>query len=857
MKGFDNPMFVVKRNGSKERVRFDKISDRLDKLIKKDEKERLDSNIITQKVISSIFSGISTEELDLESAKICMNMATSHPLYGNLAGRILVSNLHKKTSDNFVDKMNLIQETTSRDGKALLDIEWLRFLNENKEKINSFVNYQRDYDLDFFAFKTLERAYLLRNLKSGDIYERPQDMFLRVASFINKGDLENIKKTYDLMSTKCYTHASPTLFNAGTARPQLSSCFLLGTDDSLEGITQTWDRVSKISKWGGGIGIHVSNIRAKDSIIRGTNGPSSGIIPMLQVYNNIARYINQGGKRKGSFAIYLETHHPDIFDFLELRKNFGAETERARDLFLALWVSDLFMKQVEKDEDWYLFCPDNAPGLNECYGKDYEDLYWKYVSEKKFKFKVPARKLMEKIFDSQLETGTPYMLYKDSINNKSNQKNIGVIKSSNLCAEIVEYSDDKEHAVCNLASICLNHSLVPFKSRASWTIYTKPECQFCRWAKKYMQSNNFKFSEIEPTKDNIKELKKINSNCDDNGCLIGSFTYPQIYYGKKHIGGFEEMIKFTADKYNFDDLWNTAYNATINLNKVIDINYYPTKEAKKSNMRHRPIGLGVQGLADTLVRMKINFDSNEAVDFNSKFMETIYHAALTASKDVAKIDGSPYETFENSPLHQGNFQFDMWGIKSTARDWDELRKEIKTHGVKNSLVTALMPTASTSQIMGNNECFEWFTNNIYTRRTLAGDFPLVNKHLVDDLLSIGEWDGNIKQNIIANDGSVSMLTNIPKIYKNLYKTIWEIKQIWVLKHAKARAPFVDQTQSMNIFMAVPDYKKLNSCHMWSWKNGLKTGMYYLRTKAAKGAIKFTVDPSLQNTNEEPCESCSA
>jgi len=856
-------MFVVKRDGSSEKIQFDKITDRLNKLIRKDEKEFLDSLLIAQKVIQSIYSGISTEELDIESAKICMNMGTINPLYGNLAGRILVSNLHKKTTNNFTETMATIQIETNNNGKELLNSEWLSWVTENKNEINNMIDYNRDYDLDFFGFKTLERAYLIRNAKSGNIYERPQDMFMRVASFINKGDLVNTKSTYDYLSTKSYTHASPTLFNSGTNRPQLSSCFLLGTDDSLSGITQTWDRVSQISKWGGGIGVHVSNIRAKDSIIRGTNGPSSGIIPMLQVYNNIARYVNQGGKRKGSFAIYLETHHPDILDFLEIRKNFGPETERARDLFTALWISDLFMEHVQNDGDWYLFCPDEAPGLNECYGDEYRELYNKYVTEGKFRKVIKARKLMEKIFDSQIETGTPYMLYKDSINKKSNQKNIGIIKSSNLCAEIVEYSDDKEHAVCNLASIAINKGLVPFKNRAQWTIYTKKDCNYCRWAKRYLSNKNYKFTEIEPTQDEMIDLKvQINgkNDCEGGSCSINKFTFPQIFYGKKHIGGFNQLLCFTADKYNFDTLWKIAYTAANNLDKVIDVNYYPTREAEVSNKKHRPIGLGIQGVADTLARMKINFESQEAVDFNERMMETIYHGALSASNDRANEIGHPYETYEGSPISKGQYQFDLWNVQPKHCNWDELKEKIKIHGIHNSLVTALMPTASTSQIMGNTECFEWFTNNIYTRRTLAGDFILVNKHLINDLISIGEWSEIIKQIIIADDGSIQKISSIPKILKDLYKTIWEIKQIWVLKQAKARGPFVDQTQSMNIFMPVPDYKKLNSCHMWGWKNGLKTGMYYLRTKAAKGAIKFTIDPNLQKKleqNDEPCDNCSA
>tara|TARA_B100001121_G_scaffold146631_1_gene128301 strand:- start:13936 stop:16338 length:2403 start_codon:yes stop_codon:yes gene_type:complete len=796
----------------------------------------------------------------------------------------------------------------------LLDQEWLKWINNNSIELEKIIDYSRDFNYDYFGFKTLERAYLIKDNKTNEIYERPQDMLLRVASFINMGNFEMTKNTYDAMSCGNYTHATPTLFNSGTNRSQLSSCFLLNTNDSIEGITTTWDRVSKISKWAGGIGLHVSNIRAKGSTIRGTNGPSSGIVPMLQVYNNIARYINQGGKRKGSFAIYLEPHHPDIIDFLELKKNTGSDEVRARDLFYALWVSDLFMKQVEKDDEWYFFCPDEAPGLNDVYGEEYEKLYWKYVDEKRYTSTIKARKLMEQIMDSQLETGMPYMLYKDSINSKSNQKNIGVIKSSNLCAEIVEVSNNEEHAVCNLASIAINRALENFKSHRTWTIYTKDNCKYCKWSKKYFDNKGFKYIEKTEFDDDInKYLNKKEDNF--------KVTYPQIMYGKTYIGGFDEMVKYTADKYNFDKLWETAYTAAFNLNQVIDKNYYPTPETKCSNMRNRPIGLGIQGLADTLARMKINFESEEAVNFNSRMMETIYHAAINASSAISQyrylqlqkvnmenfnnipyyydknyfvegdtlIDGidikkdnlenkvyhelrlnkeelslkqylGAYSKYEGSPMSEGIFQQDMWDNTNTFMDWTNLREKVKKFGVRNSLVTALMPTASTSQILGNNECFEWFTNNIYTRRTLAGDFPVINKYLIDDLINIGEWNEDIKNIMIADDGSVKLIKDIPTSYKNLYKTIWEIKQIWVLKNARARAPFVDQTQSMNIFMSVPDYKKLNSCHNWGWKNGLKTGMYYLRTNAAKSAIKFTVDPNLINkinNEEEECYSCSA
>ena len=907
-------MFVIKRSGIKEPVKFDKITERINKQVKDGEESILDASLVAQKVVASIYSGINTEELDIETAKICANLNTLHPLYSKLAGRILVSNLHKKTSDNFIDKLNTVQKITSElsdSGIGLLDKKYLEWVNQNKDELNEMIDYERDFNMDFFGFKTLERAYLLKDPQTKKIYERPQDMWLRVASFLNMGNLEKTKLTYDLMSTGFYTHASPTLYNSGTKRPQLSSCFLIGTEDSIAGITKTWTDVSMISKWAGGIGVHVSNIRAKDSIIRGTNGPSSGIIPMLQVYNWIARYINQGGKRKGSFAVYLEPHHPDIFEFLDLRKNFGAETERARDLFLALWVSDVFMEQVEKDGDWYLMCPDKCPGLNDVYGDEFKSLYFKYVREGKYNKSVKARKVMQAIMDSQIETGTPYMLYKDACNKKSNQKNIGTIKSSNLCAEILEYSDSKETAVCNLASISINRCLKKGpeeKEKLNWTIYTKTDCRYCKYAKNLLNFKNIKFKEIENA--DIKTL----FNKDE-------ITYPQICYEDAYgkvidVGGFTELFKFLKAKYDYDKLYHVAYQATRNLNAVIDINYYPTDAAKRSNMRHRPIGLGIQGLANTLAGMGINFDSNEAVEFNSKMMETIYYAAMVASKDIAKeryeliqkmekitnFDNFPeyyssdfnpfeseesnkiyhqlklnkcelkninetwcgaYSTFKGSPASEGILQFDMWNKNGSNYNWNSLKNEIMKYGVRNSLVTALMPTASTSQILGNNECFEYFTNNIYTRRTLAGDFSLVNKHLVTDLISIGRWNEEVKQEILANNGSIALLNDIPTNLKNQYKTIWEIKQKWVLMNALARAPFVDQTQSMNIFMGVPDYKKLNSCHFWSWKNGLKTGMYYLRTKPAKSAIKFTVDPNMVKRNQElmqenePCEMCSA
>lgn len=1234
-------MFVIKRDGRIEIAQIEKISKRISKLINKNEEKFIDSDTIAQKTMISIYDKITTEEIDLESAKICINLCTTHYLYSNIASRILVSNLHKKRNNKtFVEKENYIQNKLN-----LLDNKWLEWINENKEIIDNMIDYSRDYIFDYFGFKTLEHSYLIKF--ENQIIETPQDMFMRVASFINRGDLELTKKTYDLLSQGYYIHATPTLFNSGNKYSQLASCFLMGTNDSLNDITKTWSDVSKISKWGGGIGLHITNIRSKSSLIRGTNGPSSGIIPMLKVYNEIIRYVDQcfigvtkiytnnglvklekiksndkvftndgtlqnvkrvycdyykgkilnfkikndyqsikvtpnhsfyviknlynkynnnefnnesnnkniidqlnnniinhewidainikkddfigfpiptyirdnnnlddsdcyfyaiilangyindnnfvinidilkkniieftqnylkqydinyneeineiyhkinwintskfkfvksqfinennekyidrmilnlpeiknkyiikglidtignideeitietheniidgikyillkmgilcsgfeleieskhvsltipisdkinklfnlsklenlnyfefnnilytkienvneeyietniydleiennsnyltqaglvhnGGKRKGSIAFYLEPHHSDIMAFLELRKNVGAETERARDLFTAVWVSDLFMKQVEIDGDWYLMCPDTCRGLTDVYGEEYENLYWKYVNENKYKNKIKARTVMKGILDSQLETGTPYIAFKDSINKKSNQKNIGTIKSSNLCVEILEYSDHKEYAVCNLASIAINKFIEPFNYNKDdeWLLYSKDDCKFCNYVKNIFNNKEIKYIEI---KNKLPESYK---------------TYPQIYHNRKYIGGYNELFDYIKGNYNYDKLYETVQIVTRNLNKLIDINFYPVQEAKLSNLKHRPMGIGIQGLADALVLLRIPFDSDESLEFNKKIMEIIYLASINTSKDISKerynnivkfikennhiipefydsnleleinndiyhnckLNGfelekininnikeycGSYSTFEGSPFSEGIFQFDMWNVKPTfKKEWDILKEEVKLYGVRNSLLTALMPTASTSQILGNNECFEFFTNNIYTRKTIAGDFPLVNKYLIDDLNDINIWSTEIKQMIIANNGSISNLSIIPDKIRKLYKTIWEIKQIWVLKNALARSPFIDQTQSMNIFMSVPDYQKLYSSHYWAWKNGLKTGIYYLRSKPSKDATKITIDNSIfnkiknMNANNEICESCSA
>jgi ribonucleoside-diphosphate reductase subunit M1 len=909
-------MYVLKRNGNKQNVHFDKITDRIRKLINptelsgeefkhlktSNEPTYLDPVIITQKVVSSLYPGITTEELDLVSANICVNMTTTHPSYSLVGGRILVSNLHKKTLNNFTDKMELLAKTSN------IDMDWLKWILENKNEINSMVDYNRDYLFDYFGFKTLEKAYLLKY--NDNIIERPQDMYMRVASTLQQGNLMMIKETYNQMSFGTYTHASPTMYNCGTQKKQLSSCFLLGTFDSLEEITKTWNSCAQISKWSGGIGLHVSNIRGKNSIIKGTGGKSNGLVPFLRVFNDIARWIDQGGKRPGSIAIFLEPHHPDIFDFLDLRKNFGAETERARDLFLSLWISDLFMKQVDCDGDWYLMSADTCPGLSDVYGDEFDALYWSYVKQKNYSSVVKARKVWMAIMDAQIETGTPYIGFKDHINRKCNQKNLGTIKSSNLCHEITEYSDNNEYAVCNLASIAINQCIVPFTQKDKFVIYTKPNCAFSKLLLSYLKNNNLDYEEIEYSLDNLEKLRKL---------LNKEITYPQVFTQNEfttNIGGWSEFYKYTSATFDYDKLYNVAYTATVNLDKVIDINYYPVPQAKLSNMKHRPVGLGLQGLADTLALLRIPFDTDEAIALNAKVMETIYIASITASNQIAfeRYEGmttlcsnkcdypefynptfnieckslnklyhtlkpskyelnkstelttlGAYSSFEGSPFSQGIFQFDMWNVTPLYKErWAKLKERVMKYGTRNSLLTALMPTANTSQILGNNECFEFFTNNIYTRKTSAGEFPLVNKHLVKDLININMWSPMMKDMILAHSGSIQHIDGIPMQIKQLYKTIWEIKQVWVLKAAAARGAFVDQTQSMNIFMSEPDYQRLGSSHFWAWRNGLKTGMYYLRSKPSVDAIKFTLDPNLikkpveeEITCDITCGSCSA
>lgn len=751
-------MYVLKRDGRRESVMFDKITARINKLSYGLDTNFVDPIKISKRVVEGVYDGVTTTELDNLAAETAASMTPIHPDYASLASRITVSNLHKNTDKHFsvvMDRLyNYVSPKTGEKASLIAD-DVYEVIVDNAELLDSTIIYDRDYNFDYFGFKTLERSYLLK--MNGQVAERPQHMYMRVALGIHKTDIDNVIKTYNRLSEGWFTHATPTLFNAGTPNPQMSSCFLLTTkDDSIEGIFSTLTQCAKISQTAGGIGLSIHDIRATGSYIRGTNGASNGIVPMLRVFNDTARYVDQGGgKRKGSFAVYLEPWHADVFDFLDLKKNHGKEEMRARDLFYALWVPDLFMKRVKEDGEWSLFCPNEAKGLSDCHGEVFEDLYTSYEQAGRARKTIQARDLWNKILESQIETGTPYMLYKDAANSKSNQKNLGTIKSSNLCTEIIEYTAPDEVAVCNLASMALP--------------------------------------------------------------------------------------KYVADgKFDHDALFDATYEVTVNLNRIIDGNYYPVEEAKNSNMRHRPVGIGVQGLADTFIMLRIAFDSAEAKQLNADIFETIYHASLVASKDLAKEEGH-YQTYPGSPVSQGILQYDMWGVTPTKRwDWDLLKQEIQKYGVRNSLLLAPMPTASTAQILGNNECFEPYTSNIYTRRVLSGEFVIVNKHLMRDLVDLGLWNADMKQQIIMHNGSVQGIEGIPQDIKDIYKTVWEIKQKVIIDMAADRGAFIDQSQSLNLFMENPNFGKLTSMHFYAWEKGLKTGMYYLRTKAASDAIKFTV-----------------
>ena len=754
-------MFVIKRDGTHESVKFDKITARTQKLSYGLDPSHVDPILVAKKVIDGVYDGVTTSELDNLAAETAAGLTSRHPDYAQLASRIAVSNLHKNTIKSFSKTIDaLFNYIDPKNGlkAALIADDVHQIVMDNAHTLDSSIIYDRDFGYDYFGFKTLERSYLLK--MNGKVAERPQHMIMRVAVGIHKNDIESAIQTYNLMSERWFTHATPTLFNAGTPKPQMSSCFLLQMkDDSIDGIYDTLKQCAKISQSAGGIGINIHNVRATGSYIRGTNGTSNGIIPMLKVYNETARYVDQGGgKRKGSIAVYLEPWHADIYEFLDIRKNHGKEEMRARDLFTALWIPDLFMKRVEAEGDWSLMCPNECPGLSDCHSSEFDALYTKYESEGKFRKQIKARELWAEIISAQIETGNPYMLFKDAANSKSNQQNLGTIKSSNLCTEIIEYTSKDEVAVCNLASIAL-----------------------------------------------------------------------------------PRFVDEKTGTFDHNRLFEITYVATNNLNKVIDRNYYPIPEARNSNMRHRPIGLGVQGLADAFILMRYPFESEEAKRLNAEIFETIYFAALTASKDLAKIEGH-YESYPGSPISKGIFQQDMWNVTPSPRwEWDILKEEVLKYGVRNSLLLAPMPTASTSQILGNNECFEPYTSNIYTRRVLSGEFVVVNKHLLRDLVKLGIWNDGLKNKIIAANGSVQGIPEIPANIKELYKTVWEIKQRTIIDMAADRGAYIDQSQSLNLFIQDANFAKMSSAHFYSWKKGLKTGMYYLRTKAAADAIKFTVD----------------
>lgn len=751
-------MYVIKRNGKQEPVKFDKITARLEKL-----SYSLSPIVnilnVAKKVIEGLHAGVKTTELDDLAAEVAASLTTTHPDYAILASRIAVSNLHKNTTKSFSQTMKKLYNYTdpiTQKRMPLIADDVMEVIQKNAEVLDSTIIYDRDFGFDYFGFKTLEKSYLLRI--NGAVAERPQHMYMRVAIGIHKHDIENVIKTYDLMSERWFTHATPTLFNAGTPKPQMSSCFLLTMkEDSIDGIYDTLKQTAKISQSAGGIGLAVSGIRATGSYISGTNGTSNGLVPMLKVFNDTARYVDQGGgKRKGAFAVYLEPWHNDVFDFLELKLNHGKDDFRARDLFYALWIPDLFMKRVEENGKWSLFCPNEAPGLQDVWGEEFEALYHRYEAEGRARREINAQELWFTIIQAQIETGTPYMLYKDAANRKSNQQNLGTIKSSNLCTEIIEYTSSDEVAVCNLASVAL----------------------------------------------------------------------PRFV---------------NEGKFDFDKLYEVVYQMTVNLNRIIDQNYYPVIEAKNSNLRHRPIGLGVQGLADVFILLRLPFDGELARMLNKNIFEAIYFAAMTASKDLAKVEG-PYETFAGSPVSKGIFQYDMWGVQPSDRwDWEGLKAEVMQHGVRNSLLVAPMPTASTSQILGNNECFEPYTSNIYSRGVLSGTFIVVNKHLLKDLIQLGLWNKSMKDRIIKANGSIQGIDEIPADIKELYRTNWEIKQRSIIDMAADRGAFICQSQSLNLHVDTPTIAKLSSMHFHAWKQGLKTGMYYLRTQAAAQAVQFTVE----------------
>jgi ribonucleoside-diphosphate reductase alpha subunit len=898
--------FVIKRNGNGEKVSFDKIQRRLEILagVIGDQFKEYPLNVnlfeITKHVTSGLYPNIPTSKLDEFAAEHCASLVTKHPDYNTLAARIIISNHQKNTSSSFSETVSKLYNYRDHNDKhsPIVSESFFKLVNENKELLDSTIDDNRDFLLDYFGFKTMERSYLLKT--NEDVVERPQHLFMREAVAVSY-TIEEVIKNYNYISNKMFTHATPTLYNAGTPTPQMSSCFLLAMqDDSIDGIYKTLGQCAAISKHAGGIGLWAHNIRANGSQIRGTNGTSNGIVPMLRCFNATARYVDQGGgKRKGSFAIYLEPWHADIQNWLLLKRNTGSEEDRARDLFYGLWIPDLFMKRVEQNGKWTLMCPDKCPGLYEVYGDKFEELYTKYENEGRGSKTILARELWMSILDSQLETGTPYLLYKDACNSKSNQQNLGTIKCSNLCTEIIQYTSPEEVAVCNLASIALPAYIKNYSGNI--VIYSKDSCKYCEYSRNYCELSrlNYTYKKVDDSRKFLEETEK---DLEDNDEL-DKFTYkfPVVYLDGIYVGGYEELKSATKPRFDYNELHSVVKQVTRNLNKVIDDNYYPVKEAKLSNTRHRPIGIGVQGLADTFAMLQMPFDSNDAATVNKNVFGTIYHAAVETSIELAKerhdgmkklqkldkiysnIDNykcsSPktetleledidkykelmdkynpvpeelvatqfpgaYSTFAGSPASQGILQFDLWNEKSPIDmwDWTKLKNDLKVYGMRNSLVTAPMPTASTAQILGNNECFEPFTDNIYLRRVLAGEFTLVNKHLLKDLLELELWDEDLKEEIIFNRGSIKNISRIPQKIRDIYKTVWEIKQKVIIDMAADRGIYIDQSQSMNLFVENIQFNQLTAMHFYAWKKGLKTGQYYLRTKPNVFAQQFTIDP---------------
>ena len=942
----ESSYYVIKRNGQKEEVQFDKVVRRI-----KNKSHNLSVNplLIAQKVCSRIYDGVKTSELDELTAQICTSHATTHPDYGVLANRIVISNHHKITPATFKEAVEILHSNVDSVGNhnPLVSDKLLKLVQQYGEKLEAEIDYERDYWFDYFGFKTLQKGYLL---KSGErIVERIQHMFMRVSLGLHDSNLQDAFNSYHALSKKYFTHATPTLFHSGTPRSQCLSCFLLGTDDSVSGMYKTIGDCAQISKWAGGIGVHATNIRSRGSYIRGSNGQSSGLIPLLRVYNAAARHIDQAGKRKGSIAIYLEPYHPDIMDFLDIRKNSGNEEARARDLFTALMVPDLFMKKVEQAlrnpnerVDWCLFDPDTCEGLVDSYGQKFEQLYEKYEKNGQYREKVDVKDLWKKILSSQMETGTPYMVYKDRVNEHSNQKNIGTIRSSNLCSEILEYSDEKEYACCCLGSICLSEMVKMPDFGESVVMYSRSGCPYCDMAEQLLDKQGVKYEKIvlddyETRQQFYNEVSGI--VCEGESCRIENAktrdgkrinTVPQIFVGDKHIGGYTELVEYMKPQFDYKKLEEVCEVVVRNLNKVIDVNYYPVQETARSNFRHRPLGVGVQGLSDLFFKMRLPFESEGAKQLNKQIFEVMQYSCIKASckiaeerdtmihsnhfraavqqfmepfyivaksknknvEDIVDLDlerlehrgefftmrevlnlppmrsdvrySGTYSTYKGSPLSEGIFQFESMGIKMEdtflGQKWDELRQYIGRFGVRNSLLTALMPTASTSQIMGNNECFEPITSNLYTRRTLAGDFVVLNKYLVEDLIRKGLWNQEVKDMIIAANGSVLGLPFMSQQEKDLYKTVWEIKQKVIIDLSADRTPFVCQTQSLNLFFEEPKNSTLGSAHLYGWKRGLKTGSYYIRSRPKVQAQQFTIDPKyrkvINQSNYEVCESCS-